>query len=213
MALIGSKAPLFEAPAVVNGQDIVDNFSLAQFIGHKEVLLFFYPKDFTFVCPTELIALQERLEAFEKRSVAIIACSTDTAETHLAWLSTPRKNGGIQGVTYPIVADLGKTIAVNYGVLGGTWGYDEQDNMVFHGLPVAYRGTFFIDQQGVVRHESISDLSLGRSIDELLRIVDMWHHTEQFGEVCPANWTKGQIALKATQQSVAHYLSEHISQG
>jgi peroxiredoxin (alkyl hydroperoxide reductase subunit C) len=212
MALIGSKAPTFEAPAVINGKDIVHNFSLAQFIDQKEVLLFFYPKDFTFVCPTELIAFQEKLGAFEKRGVVVVGCSTDTEETHLAWLATPRSKGGIQGITYPIIADVSKTVAANYGVLGGNWAYDEQDNMVFHGKPVAYRGTFFIDKQGIVRHESINDLSLGRNIDEMLRVIDMWHHTEAFGEVCPANWTKGKAAMKETQESVADYLATHTTQ-
>ncbi|HAN49990.1 MAG TPA: alkyl hydroperoxide reductase [Amoebophilaceae bacterium] len=210
MALIGSKAPTFKAPAVINGQDIVHDFSLAQFIDHKEVLFFFYPKDFTFVCPTELIAFQEKLGAFEKRNVAVVGCSTDTEETHLAWLSTPRKRGGIQGVTYPIVADVSKTITTNYGVLGGTWAYDEQDNMVFHGTPIAYRGTFFIDQQGIIRHEAINDLSLGRNVEEILRVIDMWHHVKKFGEVCPANWQKGQEAMKATQEGVAAYLATQL---
>jgi peroxiredoxin 2/4 len=209
MALIGNKAPRFEAPAIISGRDIIHDFSLTQFINQKEVLFFFYPKDFTFVCPTELIAFQEKLDAFEERGVIVVGCSTDTEETHLAWLATPRDKGGIQGVTYPIVADSSKTIAANYGVLGGSWTYDEQDNMVFHGKPVAYRGTFFIDKQGIVRHESINDLSLGRNIDEMLRVIDMWHHTEAFGEVCPANWTKGKAAMKETRESVAHYLATH----
>jgi peroxiredoxin 2/4 len=199
MSLVGSKAPVFEAPAVVGGRTIVHGFSLAQFIDQKEVLLFFYPKDFTFVCPTELIAFQEQLEAFNKRGVVVVGCSTDTEETHLAWL----------GVTYPIVADVSKTIAANYGVLGGAWAYDDQDHMVFHGTPVAYRGTFFIDKRGVVRHETINDFSLGRNVDEMLRVVDMWHHVEQFGEVCPANWQKGQAAMEATPRGVADYLAMH----
>ena len=212
MALIGKKAPTFEASAVIGGKDIVHNFSLAQFIDHKEVLFFFYPKDFTFVCPTELIAFQEQLDAFKKRGVVVVGCSTDTEETHLAWLATPRNKGGIQGVSYPIVADVSKTIATNYGVLGGNWAYDEQDNMVFHGKPVAYRGTFLIDKQGIIRHESINDLSLGRNVDEMLRVIDMWHHTEKFGEVCPANWTPGKTAIKETPESVAHYLTTHTKQ-
>ncbi|MCU0317934.1 MAG: peroxiredoxin [Amoebophilaceae bacterium] len=207
MSLVGNKAPVFEAPAVVGGKTIVQEFSLAQFVDHKEVLLFFYPKDFTFVCPTELIAFQEQLEAFDTRGVVVVGCSTDTEETHLAWLDTPRNRGGIQGVTYPIVADVSKTIAANYGVLGGAWAYDDQDHIVFHGTPVAYRGTFFIDKRGVVRHETINDFSLGRNVNEMLRVVDMWHHVEKFGEVCPANWQKGQAAMKATPKGVADYLT------
>jgi peroxiredoxin 2/4 len=211
MSLVGRKAPMFESPAVVSGKTIVHGFSLAQFIEHKEVLLFFYPKNFTFVCPTELIAFQERLEAFNERGVVVVGCSTDTEEAHLAWLNTPMNRGGIQGITYPIVADISKTITANYGVLGGTWAYDDQDNMVFHGTPVAYRGTFFIDKQGVVRHETINDLSLGRNVDEMLRVIDMWHHVEQFGEVCPANWQKGQAAMEATPRGVADYLTMHTT--
>ena len=212
MALIGKQAPTFKAPAVINGRDIVYDFSLTQFIGHQEVLFFFYPKDFTFVCPTELIAFQEKLSEFEKRGVAVVGCSTDTEETHLAMLTTPKNKGGIHGVTYPIVADVSKTIAANYGVLGGHWAYDEQDNMAFHGDPIAYRGTFFIDQTGVIRHETINDLSLGRNVAEMLRVVDMWRHIEQFGEVCPANWTQGEAAIKETQESVSTYLATHIDQ-
>ena len=212
MALTGSKAPIFKAPAVIDGQTIVQDFSLAQFLDRQAVLFFFYPKDFTFVCPTEIIAFQEQLEAFAERGVAVVGCSTDTEETHLAWLKTPRGQGGIQGVTYPIVADTSKVIAANYGVLGGTWGYDEQDSMVFHGNPVAYRGAFFIDKQGIVRHETINDLSLGRNVAEMLRVVDMWHHVEKFGEVCPANWQEGQEAMQATQESVARYLAKHNAQ-
>ncbi|XWN35532.1 MAG: peroxiredoxin [Roseivirga sp.] len=212
MALIGKSAPMFNAPAIIDGKTIVHNFSLTQFIGHKAVLFFFYPKDFTFVCPTELIAFQERLNEFEQKGVAVVGCSTDTEETHLAWLNTPRAQGGIQGVTYPVVADTSKVIAANYGVLGGTWAYDEQDNMVFQGIPVAYRGAFFIDKQGIVRQETINDLPLGRSVDEMLRIIDMWQHVEQFGEVCPANWKEGQKAMEPTREGVATYLSQHTNQ-
>jgi peroxiredoxin (alkyl hydroperoxide reductase subunit C) len=122
MSLVGKKAPLFKAPAVINGDEIVEDFSLEQYLGKKEVIFFFYPKDFTFVCPTEILAFQEKLAEFEKRNVAIVGASTDTEETHLAWLNTPKDQGGIQGVTYPIVADVSKTIATNYGILGGDWG-------------------------------------------------------------------------------------------
>ena len=211
MALIGKKAPIFRAPAVVNGQAIVQDFSLTQFVGNKEVIFFFYPKDFTFVCPTELIAFQEALNEFEQRGVAVVGCSTDTEETHLAWLSTPRNKGGIQSITYPIVADSAKTIAANYDVLGGEWDYDEEGSLVFRGTPVAYRGTFFIDKHGIIRHGTINELSLGRNIDEMLRIIDMWHHVEQSSEVCPANWRKGQEAMQATQEGVASYLAKHMN--
>jgi peroxiredoxin (alkyl hydroperoxide reductase subunit C) len=211
MAMIGKKAPIFRAPAVTNGNDIVQDFSLAQFLGKKEVVFFFYPKDFTFVCPTELLAFQDILVEFEQRNVAIVGCSTDSEESHLAWLQIPREKGGIAGVTYPLVADATKTIAANYGVLGGDWDYDEDDSLIFQGLPIAYRGAFLIDKQGFIRHETINELSLGRNVRELLRVVDMWHHIEQFGEVCPVNWEKGQTGMQPTHEGVVDYLSKKYS--
>lgn len=211
MVFIGKKAPIFRSPAVVHGQEIVQDFSLAQFIGKKEVIFFFYPKDFTFVCPTELISFQEAINDFEQRGVAIVGCSTDTEETHLAWLNTPRTQGGIQGITYPLVADAAKTIAINYGVLGGMWDANDEDNLVFEGIPAAYRATFLIDKQGLIRHITINDLALGRNVDEMLRIVDMWHHVEHSGEVCPANWREGQEAMQATQAGVANYLRRYMN--
>lgn len=211
MAIVGKKAPIFQAPAVIDGCNIVQEFSLDQFLGKQEVILFFYPKDFTFVCPTELIAFQNALPDFEKRGIVIVGCSTDTEETHLAWLKTPRMQGGIMGVTYPLVADSAKIIAINYEVLAGNWEYEEGGAVAFVGNPVAYRGTFFIDKQGIVRHASINELSLGRNIAEFLRIVDMWHHVEEQGEVCPANWTRGQEAMQATPTGVADYLTKNMN--
>ncbi|GAA5024201.1 peroxidase [Marivirga lumbricoides] len=209
MSLVGKKAPIFNTAAVINGEEIVENFSLEQYIGSKEVIFFFYPKDFTFVCPTEIIAFQEKLAEFEKRGVAVIGASCDTEETHLAWLNTPQENGGIEGVIYPLVADSSKTVANNFGVLAGDWNYNEEGDLIFEGQPVAYRGTFFIDKEGVVRHETINDLPLGRNIDEMLRIVDAWHHVEKFGEVCPANWEEGKDAMQATKEGVSSYLSSN----
>jgi len=209
MSLVGKKAPLFKAPAVLNGEEIVEDFSLEQYIGKREVIFFFYPKDFTFVCPTEILAFQEKLADFEKRGVAVVGASTDTEETHLAWIMTPKDKGGIEGVTYPVVADTAKTIASNFGVLAGDWNYDEDGELAFEGVPVAYRGTFLIDKQGIVRHETINDLPLGRNIDEMIRIVDAWHHVEKHGEVCPANWEEGQDAMQATREGVAEYLASH----
>ncbi|MEP0987704.1 peroxiredoxin [Ekhidna sp.] len=207
MSLVGKKAPIVNAPAVINGEEIVENFSLDQYIGKKEVMFFFYPKDFTFVCPTEIHAFQEKLEEFEKRGVAVVGASCDTEETHLAWLMTDKDKGGISGVTYPLIADPSKTVASNFGVLAGDWSYDEEGNLEFDGAPVAFRGTFFIDKDGVVRHETINDLPLGRNIDEMLRIVDAWQHVEKHGEVCPANWEEGKTAMNATREGVAEYLS------
>jgi peroxiredoxin (alkyl hydroperoxide reductase subunit C) len=207
--LIGKKAPSFSAKAVVNGNEIVDDFSLDQYIGKKDVIFFFYPLDFTFVCPTELIAFQEKLEEFEKRNVALVACSVDSEYSHWAWLQTERNSGGIKGVNYPVVADLSKTIAENFGVLAGEYDYDDEDNINFKGAPVAYRGLFLIDKQGVVRHSVINDLPLGRNVDEAIRMVDALQHFEEYGEVCPANWSEGKDAMKATQDGVSEYLSSH----
>ncbi|UCS95179.1 peroxiredoxin [Echinicola marina] len=209
MSLVGKKAPLFSAPAVINGEEIVENFSLEQFIGKQEVIFYFYPKDFTFVCPTEILAFQEKLAEFEKRGVAVVGASCDTEETHLAWLATPKANGGIEGVTYPLVADPAKTIAHNFGVLAGEWNYNEEGELTYEGAPVAFRGSFLIDKEGVVRHETINDLPLGRNIDEMIRLVDALQHVEKYGEVCPANWEEGKEAMKATKEGVSEYLSKN----
>jgi peroxiredoxin (alkyl hydroperoxide reductase subunit C) len=206
MALVGKKAPSFSAPAVINGNQVVENFSLDQFLGKKYVVFFFYPKDFTFVCPTELLKFQELLAEFESRNCAVVGCSTDTENSHLAWLNLPLNKGGIQGVTYPLVADTAKTIASNFGVLGGDFDINENGEMVFHGAPIAFRGTFLIDKSGVVRHLVINDFPLGRNIEESLRMVDALIHNEENGEVCPANWNKGKKAMKATVESTAEYL-------
>ena len=208
MSLVGKKAPLFTAPAVIDGDEIVENFSLP--IGEKNIVLFFYPKDFTFVCPTELHAFQAKLAEFEKRDAIVVAASCDSEETHLAWLNTAKDNGGIEGVTYPIVADFAKTIAMDYGVLAGEYVYNEEnDSLKFEGAPVAYRGTFIIDKNGVVRHETINDLPLGRNIDEYVRLLDAILHVEKYGEVCRANWEEGKDAMNATKDGVASYLASH----
>lgn len=204
--LVGKKAPLFKADAVINGGEFVENFSLEQYIGKKHVVFFFYPLDFTFVCPTELIAFQEKLKEFEKRNVAVVACSIDSKFSHWAWLQTELKNGGVKGVKYPIVSDITKTISANFGVLAGGWSYNENDEMIFDGAPVAYRGLFLIDKQGIVRHQVVNDLPLGRSVDEALRMVDALQFFEENGEVCPADWHKGDKAMKPTQEGVANYL-------
>ncbi|MDC1106168.1 peroxiredoxin [Prolixibacteraceae bacterium] len=207
--LVGKKAPLFNASAVVNGNQIVDSFSLDQYVGKKEVVFFFYPLDFTFVCPTELIAFQDKLAEFEKRNVAVVGCSIDSEFSHFAWLQTDRNKGGISGVNYPLVADVSKTISKNFGVLAGSEVKDENSgSYAFNGAAVAYRGLFLIDKEGLVRHQVINDLPLGRSIDEAIRMVDALQHFEQHGEVCPANWKEGEDAMQATQEGVAEYLSK-----
>lgn len=209
MALVGKKAPVFSEGAVINGEEIVEGFSLQQYLGKKHVVFFFYPLDFTFVCPTEILAFQEKLEEFEKLNTAVVGCSVDSTHTHWAWLNTPKDKGGIQGVKYPLVADLSKTIAMNYGVLAGNYDYDDEGNQTFVGAPLAYRGLFLIDKEGVVRHELINDLPLGRNVDEALRIVRALQFNEKYGEVCPANWDEGKEGLKATHEGIAEYLATH----
>jgi peroxiredoxin 2/4 len=206
--LVGKKAPVFNSKAVVNGNEIVENFSLEQFVGEKYVVFFFYPADFTFVCPTELIAFQDKAAEFASRNTVLIGASTDSEFSHWKWLQTPQNQGGIQGVTYPLVVDQNLTISKSYDVLVGSEEYDEEGNETFVGEPKAYRGLFLIDKQGVVRHQLVNDLPLGRNVDEVLRMIDALQFTEEYGEVCPANWKKGEKALKATQEGIASYLSE-----
>ncbi len=205
--LIGKKAPDFHAPAVINGNEIISDFSLEQYIGRKYVILFFYPMDFTFVCPTELHAFQDKLYEFEARDVQVIGCSVDSEFSHFAWLHQDRHHGGIEGVKYPIVSDFSKTISQNYGVLAANYHTNETGDLVSIGDPVAYRGLFLIDKAGIIRHYVINDLPLGRNIDEAIRVVDALQHFEEFGEVCPANWSKGKEAMKATHEGVSDYLS------
>lgn len=194
MALVGKQAPDFKAKAVINGSEIVDGYSLSALQG-KYVVFFFYPLDFTFVCPTELHAFQEKLADFESRNVQLVGCSVDSWYSHAAWLATPKAKGGIQGVTYPIVADFKKTISQDYGVL-------KED------LGAAYRGLFLIDKNGIVRHEVVNDLPLGRNVDEVLRMVDALQYTEKHGEVCPANWTKGDTALAPNKSGLETYFAK-----
>lgn len=190
--LVGKQAPDFKAKAVI-GKKIVEDFSLVHYRG-KNVVLFFYPLDFTFVCPTELHAFNEALEEFEKRNTQVIGCSIDSVYSHYAWLDTPKAKGGIEGVDYPLLSDINKTIAESYDVL-------------VPGEGVAFRGLFLIDKEGVVRHQLINDLPLGRSVNEVLRMIDALHHFEQHGEVCPANWTTGSKTMKPNQESLVEYCS------
>jgi peroxiredoxin (alkyl hydroperoxide reductase subunit C) len=206
--LVGKKAPAFSANAVVNGGEMVEGFSLGQYLGKKYVIFFFYPADFTFVCPTELLAFQERLNEFNEKNVAVVACSVDSKYSHWKWLQTELNEGGIKGVKYPIVSDLSKTIAENYDVLAGNYDYSENGDVTFSGSTEAYRGLFLIDKKGVVRHQIVNDMPLGRSISEALRMVDALQFFEENGEVCPADWHKGDKAMKETQQSVSEYLSK-----
>ena len=204
--LVGKKAPSFKATAVVNGE-FEEDFSLDQYIGKKHVVFFFYPLDFTFVCPTEIIAFQDRIAEFEQKNVAVVGCSVDSHFSHFAWLNTPRDRGGIEGVEYPLVADASKTIATNFDVLAGEYSYNEAGQLEFTGEPVAYRGLFLIDKEGVVRHQVVNDMPLGRNIDEALRMVDALQYFEEKGEVCPANWEEGKEALEATKEGISSYLA------
>lgn len=204
--LIGKKAPAVAGKAVVNGFEIVENFSLEQYEG-KYVVLFFYPADFTFVCPTEIIAFQEKIEEFEARNCAVIGVSTDSEFSHWKWLQTPQNEGGIQGVKFPLFADQSMMVSRAYDVLAGGEDYDEDGEIVFVGTPQAYRGLFLMDKEGIVRHQLVNDMPIGRSVDEVIRVLDALQFTEENGEVCPANWEKGKKAMKATQDGVASYLS------
>jgi peroxiredoxin (alkyl hydroperoxide reductase subunit C) len=207
--LVGKKAPQFTAAAVINGEEIVEDFNLSQYQGKNYVILFFYPKDFTFVCPTELHAFQSRLEDFRKLGVEVVAVSTDTEQSHWGWLQLSKDHGGIQGVTYPVVADTNKTISANYDVLAGNYYYDENDEMQAEGEMVAYRGLFLIDKEGIVRHQVVNDMPLGRNVDEAMRMVKALQFFEQKGEVCPANWDEGKEGMKDTHEGVADYLSKN----
>ncbi len=207
--LVGKKAPQFNAQAVVNGSEFVENFSLDQYLGKKYVVLFFYPKDFTFVCPTELHAFQENLAEFEKRNVAVVAASTDTEQSHWGWLQVPKAEGGIKGVTYPIVADTNKTISANYDVLAGDFDWNDEGEMTATGELIAYRGLFLIDKEGIVRHQLVNDLPLGRNVDEALRMVDALQFNEEHGEACPANWNSSKEGLETTHDGVASYLAKN----
>ncbi|NGX57121.1 MAG: putative peroxiredoxin [Chlamydiae bacterium] len=192
MVLVGKKAPEFTAKAVIKDK-IVDDFSLSSLKG-KYVILFFYPLDFTFVCPTELHAFQERLEDFKQRGAEVVGCSVDSPYSHLAWLETPKSKGGIEGIEYPILSDLKKDISENYGVLIPHEG-------------IAYRGLFLIDKEGTVRHQVVNDLPIGRSVDEALRTLEALIFYEQNGEVCPANWEKGKKSMKPDSSGLKKYFA------
>jgi peroxiredoxin 2/4 len=193
-SLVAKEAPDFKAQAVMADNSFKE-LKLSDYRG-KYVLLFFYPLDFTFVCPSEIIAFDRRLAEFKEKNCEVIGVSVDSHYTHLAWKNTDVKKGGIGGIKYPLVSDLSKNVARQYGVL--------------HNEAVALRGLFLIDKKGVVRHSLVNDLPLGRSVDEALRILEAIQYTESHGEVCPANWQTGKAAMKPTSDGVATYLSTHI---
>ena len=193
--LVGLPAPDFTAPAVLANGEIVDDFNLKAHLAGRYGLIFFYPLDFTFVCPSEILAFHNRVPAFKERMTEIIGISIDSHFTHNAWRNTPPEKGGLGPIAFPLVADLTKQIGTDYGVLtpGG----------------VALRGSFLIDREGIVRHQVVNDLPLGRNADEALRMVDALQFHEENGEVCPAGWEKGDEGMTATSEGVARYLGVH----
>lgn len=191
--LVGRQAPDFKAAAVVNGNEIKE-VSLSDYKG-KYVVLYFYPLDFTFVCPTEIHAFQNKLEDFKKRDVEVLAVSVDSPFSHLAWINTSKKEGGIEGTTHPVISDIHKSISKDYDVLHPEEG-------------VAFRALFLIDKDGIVRHQVVNDLPLGRNISEALRMVDALQFHEKHGEVCPANWNEGEKSMKASSDGLKEYFSE-----
>lgn len=193
--LVTNKAPDFTATAVLGDNQIVDNFNLYENFGSKGTVLFFYPLDFTFVCPSEIIAFDKRLEEFKNRGINVIGVSIDSQFSHFAWKNTPVNQGGIGQVRFPLVADITKQISRDYDVL-----FKEG---------VALRGSFLIDKDGTVRHAVINDLPLGRNIDEMLRMIDTMLFTNEYGEVCPAGWQKGDKGMKASTEGVADYLAHN----
>lgn len=193
--LVGMKAPEFTAKAIMPDNDINENFSLHKYLNGDIGVLFFYPLDFTFVCPSEIIAFNNKITEFATRGAKLIGVSVDSHYSHLAWKNTPIEKGGIGNVQFPLVADLTKQISRDYDVL-----INEE---------VSLRGTFLIDRHGMVRHQLINDLPLGRNVDEALRMVDALLFYEQHGEVCPAGWRKGEEGMKPTPEGVADYLTSH----
>lgn len=190
--LVGKPAPHFRAKAVIKDK-VVSEFTLHDYLG-RYIILFFYPLDFTYVCPTELHAFQEQAEAFASRNAQVVACSIDSPFSHSAWLNMPKNKGGIEGIEYPIVSDLNKVISRSYHVLKEDEG-------------IAYRGLFLIDKQGIVRHQLINDLPLGRSVEEVIRLLDALIYHEKHGEVCPANWSSGKKTMKPTQEGLVGYFN------
>ncbi|AJC49052.1 peroxiredoxin [Allofrancisella guangzhouensis] len=196
MVLVGKKAPVFNAPAVLGNGEIVDNYDFANAIQGKYAVVVFYPLDFTFVCPSELIALDKRTAKLKQLGVEVVSVSIDSHFTHNAWRNTPINEGGIGPVSYTMVADINQKIVKDYDVQaeGG----------------MAFRGTFLIDKKGVVRHQVVNDLPLGRNMDEVIRMVEALQFHEQHGEVCPAGWNKGDQGMKASPKGVAEYLADHV---
>ncbi len=210
MSLVGRKFPNVTIDAMSEmGDDLRINILEEAVNNQQKVVLFWYPKDFTFVCPTELHAFQEALGEFKKRNTIVIGASCDTNEVHFAWLNTPKDNGGIEGVTYPILADTHRQLANILGIVDQDFTYDEEGNEGFTGSNVTYRATYLIDETGKIFHEAVNDMPLGRNVNEFLRLIDAYTHVQKHGEVCPANWEEGKDAMKADRTSTADYLANH----
>lgn len=212
MSLVGKKFPNLEVDAISEmGDNMKINIYEEAVNNNKKVLLFWYPKDFTFVCPTELHAFQAALGEFEKRNTMVIGASCDTNEVHFAWLNTPKDKGGIEGVTYPILADTNRNLANILDILDieSSEYNDETDSVLLIGSNVTYRATYLVDETGKIFHESVNDMPLGRNVSEYLRLIDAYTHVQTKGEVCPANWEEGKEAMTADRKGVASYLASN----
>ncbi|WP_417428958.1 peroxiredoxin [Halpernia sp.] len=210
MSLVGRKFPNVTIDAMSEmGDDLRINVLEEATKNQQKVLLFWYPKDFTFVCPTELHAFQEAQEEFKKRNTIIIGASCDSNEVHFAWLNTAKDNGGIEGITYPILSDTHRQLANLLGIVDQDFDYDDEGQESFTGSNVTYRATYLIDETGKIFHESVNDMPLGRNVKEFLRMVDAYTHVQKHGEVCPANWEEGKDAMHADRKSTADYLAKH----
>ena len=211
MAITGKKFPNITVPAInAMGDNIEINVLEEAILNKKKVLLFWYPKDFTFVCPTELHAFQAALGEFEKRNTIVIGASCDTAEVHFAWLNTPKNQGGIEGVTYNLIADSNRNLSEELDILDGILHFDEElDTYMMEGDNVTYRATYLLDEEGTVFHESVNHMPVGRNVNEFLRLIDAFTHVQTNGEVCPANWVEGKDAIAANREGTAEYLANH----
>ncbi|GAB5400175.1 MAG: peroxiredoxin [Aureisphaera sp.] len=214
MAFVGKKFPNLTVDAIgKNG--ITEKLNILEKAQkeNKKIVLFWYPKDFTFVCPTELHAFQAAMGEFEKRNTLVIGASCDTPEVHFAWLNTPKNMGGIEGITYPIIADSNRNLSSQLGILDITnERYDDETHTVLvEGDNVTYRATYLLDEEGTVFHESINHMPVGRNVEEFIRLIDAYSHVQKNGEVCPANWQEGATAMHADRDGVAAYLSQHLN--
>lgn len=210
MSLVGRQFPNVTIDAMSEmGDNLKINILNKAIENQQKVLLFWYPKDFTFVCPTELHAFQDALDEFKKRNTIVIGASCDTNEVHFAWLNTPKDNGGIEGVTYPILADTHRHLANLLGIVDQDIDFDDEGNEIYTGSNVTYRATYLIDETGKIFHEAVNDMPLGRNVSEFLRLIDAYTHVQKHGEVCPANWEEGKDAMKADRTSTAEYLAKH----